>query len=90
MLLDQLADVVTLGFEGQARKRAGHRDTRREGRIFIYRESFLVPRYGHDTLSGSRQHRATLAQVVEIGVRIGDKGRVGEEIDRFEITQKNS
>ena len=90
MLLDQRADVVTLGFERQAGEGPRDRNTRRERRVLVYREGFLVSCYRDDALMGRRQHRPALTQVVEIGVRIGNQGRVGEEIDRFEITQRSS
>ncbi len=73
MRLDQLADVVPLRFEGQPGERTGNRDTRRERRIFVDREGFLVSRDGHDALSGLRHHRATPTQVIEVRVRIGNQ-----------------
>ena len=90
MLFDQVADVIAFGLERQTRKRAGDRHARRERRIFVDRERFGVSRYRHDALVGSRQHRATRAQLVEVGVRVRNQGQVSEEIDRFEFAQQDS
>jgi hypothetical protein len=87
MRLDQRANVVALGHKRQPGKRTGHRDTRGECRIFVYRKRFLMAGDRQHALLGLRQHRTALAQLVEIGIRIRDQGGVGEEVDRFEITR---
>jgi len=57
---------------------------------FHFAKGFLVSRYGDDALLRSGHHRATLTKMIEIRIRIGDQRRIGEEIDRLEITQKDS
>ena len=72
MLVDQWADVVALGLEGQRGKRSAERDDVRERvGVLIDLGGFFVAGDGDDTVVRQPQHRVLAAQVVEVGVRIG-------------------
>ena len=59
VLLDQVADVVALEGDGEARERPGHRVARRErGGVGVHRDGLGVARHHHDPVVGLALHRA--------------------------------
>ena len=65
--------------ERQPEKRPGDRYTRRERWVLVDAQCFLVAGDRHDAVRCSREHRALGTQVVEVRVRVGNQGLVGED-----------
>ena len=86
VLVDQWADVVALGREGQRREWAAERDDvgERAG-VLIDLGGFVVAGDSDDPVMRQPQHRVLSPQVVEVGVWIGHQRPIGEEVDRFVV-----
>ena len=87
VLLELRADVVALGRERHRRERARHGDA---GRVVLGVLVDGVGRLpagdGQHAVVDRAAHRVLGAQVVEVGVRVGDERRVGEVVDRVEVS----
>jgi hypothetical protein len=74
VLLDQPAHIVALEGNRESGKRSGHRIARRERRrVVVDRDGFVIARDHEHVMVRFTSHGALLAEVIEVGVRIGDK-----------------
>jgi hypothetical protein len=79
--LDQLADVIAFERDRESGERAGHRDARRERRgVVEHLDRLVVPGDHHHAVVGLAEHRASLAQRVEVRVRVRDELVIPEEV----------
>ena len=77
VLLDEHADVVAVERDGKPGEGTGHRVARRERRgVVVHGDRLVVARHRHHAVVGLADHRARLAQVLEVRVRVGDEGLV--------------
>src|SRR4051812_38856854 len=81
VLLDEVADVVTLDLDGKAGERATERVARRERLHVTPHLDALVPaRHRDDSVRSDGTHRA-LTQKLVVRIRIVDERGLGEEVD---------
>ena len=90
VLLDQLRDVVAAGTERQPRERARDRNARRERRVLVDRQCLLISGDGQHIERGCLCHRAFRPQMIEVRIRVGNEGLVGEEVDGSKSVTKHS
>ena len=86
--LDDLADVVTLQRHGEHGERSDHGVARRERLdVAVDLGRLVVARDRHHPVMRDRGHRALRPQALEVGIRVLQQGRVGEEVEVFEISR---
>ena len=87
VLVDERADVVAGERDREPREWPGHRVARREGRgVVEHRDRLLVTGDHHDVVVRFALHRALGAEVLEVGVGVGDERLVAEEVDPVEVS----
>ena len=91
VLLDERAYVVAHERHREPRERAGHRVGRRE-RVGVVQHGhhFFVTRDHDHALMRFGAHRALVAQVLQVGVRVGDARLVLEEVDGVEVAHNTA
>ncbi len=86
VLLDELADVVALEWDGEAGERTRHGVARRErGGVGVDADRLVVAGHHDHPVVGLGLHRALRSQVVVVGIGVGDQLVAPEEVDLFEV-----
>ena len=87
--VDDLADVVADEWHRELGERPDHRVARGERvRVAVDVAGLLQAGDGHDAVMRERRHRALLAQMLEVRVRVLQQRSVGEEIDLVEVSHQ--
>jgi hypothetical protein len=85
VLLDELADVAPLEQDGEPGEGSRHRVARRERLgVVVHHRRFLVPRHHVHAVVRLADHRALLAELVEVRIRIRNDPVIAEEVDVLE------